>query len=263
MAKQRKFTMKNRHGLEMTALLEFPVAKKSKGLAFVMHGTSGTKEQAHVAAIAEALIESGYGTIRFDATHSFGESGGSYEDLTATSHAEDLEDVISWAKKQEFFSKPFILSGHSLGAFASALYAERHPWEVKALVLVSAVVSGQLYIDAYPKKDLEEYRRAGWKISESATVPGRNKMLRWNQFEQDILKYDLIRDADSLTMPTLLVVGSEDKGTPLSHQQILFGRLRGKKELDVIEGGPHTFVDASQIGEIRGAIRKWVSGLSP
>jgi hypothetical protein len=36
--------------------------------------------------------------VLFDTTHSFGESGGNYEDATTTQYYQDLEDVISWAK---------------------------------------------------------------------------------------------------------------------------------------------------------------------
>src|SRR3989338_5280761 len=121
--------IKNRKGQKIAVLVERP--ENLKGLAFVMHGLGGFKEQPHIRAIAEAFLESGYTVIRFDTTNTFGESEGNYEDATTTNYYEDLEDVIEWSKNQLWYKEPFALGGHNLGGICSALYAEKYPEKVK------------------------------------------------------------------------------------------------------------------------------------
>ena len=118
-----------------------------KGLVFVMHGLGGFKEQPHIQTFADAFRENCFTVILFDATHTYGESEGKYKDVTTTNYYEDLEDVIKYAKSQSWYKEPFWLVGHSLGGISTAVYAERHPTEIKTLAPISTVVSGQLSVE--------------------------------------------------------------------------------------------------------------------
>src|SRR3989344_5417332 len=93
--RMEKIEIKNRKGQKIVVLLE--ETKKPKGLAFVMHGLSGFKEQPHIATFAQAFKDRGFIVVRFDTTNTYGESGGKYEDATTTNYYEDLEDIIEWA----------------------------------------------------------------------------------------------------------------------------------------------------------------------
>ena len=93
----------------------------------------------------------------------------------------------------------------------------------------------------------------------SKSIPGLIKRLKWVPFKEDIVKYDLLKEADKLTMPVLIIVGDKDKSTPLEHQKILFEHIPGdKKELHVIEGAPHTFRDKEQLKEIKKIMKEWI-----
>src|SRR5262245_46916455 len=129
--------------------------KNPRGLAFVMHGLAGFKEQPVVLAIAETFFSQNYIVVNFDATNSIGESGGTYEAATAQNHYEDLVDVIAWAKKQHWYREPFILAGVSLGGYASVRYAEEHPNEVKAVFPHALFVAGELNYKAMEKFEPE------------------------------------------------------------------------------------------------------------
>lgn len=120
-----KVKIKNRKGQKIVVLLE--ITDKSKGLAFIMHGLSGFKEQSHIEIFAKAFKNKGISVVRFDTTNTYGESDGKYEDATTTNYYEDLEDVIAWAKNQIWFISPFWLAGHSLGGICITLYAEKYP----------------------------------------------------------------------------------------------------------------------------------------
>jgi pimeloyl-ACP methyl ester carboxylesterase len=249
-----KLCIKNRENKKIAVILE--KSDNQKGLAFVMHGLGGFKEQLHVICFAKSFLESGFTVVRFDTTHTYGESEGKYEDATVTNYYEDLEDVIKWASSQDWYQEPFWLAGHSLGGISVALYALRFPDKVKGVAPVSTVVSGKLSAEGKESK-IAAWKKSGWKEHESSTKPGLIKRLKWSHME-DRLKYDLVPDAGKLTMPVLMIVGEDDTSTPPKHQKILFDAIQGEKEMHVIKGAPHTFVDKEHLVEIRKIFLDWI-----
>ncbi|MBU0649174.1 alpha/beta hydrolase [Patescibacteria group bacterium] len=253
-----KLTIQNRKNQNIVLILD--QAKNAKGLAFVMHGLGGFKEQPHIQAMANAFKENNYTVVNFDATNSLGQSGGKIEDVTATAHDEDLEDVIKWAQSQPWYKEPFCLAGHSLGSMSVVLYAENFPEKVKAIAPISTVISGKLVLLSYPKEDLEEWEKSGLREEISRSKPGAIKRLLWS-FILDILKYDLLKKVDKLTMPVLLIVGERDKSTPVKYQKILYEKLPAKKELHVIKGSGHTFREKEHIEEVKNILSNWIKKL--
>ena len=253
----KKYIVQNRKGQSISVVLD--ESQDKKGLAFVMHGLGGFKEQDHIISFAEAFKEKGFSVVRFDTTNTLGESNGRYEDATVTNYYEDLEDVIFWAKKQEWFKKPFVLCGHSLGGLCVSLYAEKYPKEVLALAPVSAVVSGTLSVEAHKRNDWEkfkEWERKGWEEKESNSKPGVIKRLPWSHIE-DRMKYDLIPQASNLVMPVLLIVGENDKSTPSDQVKIFFDALPGPKEFHIIKDAPHTFRHGKHLAEVKNLFLLW------
>ena len=256
-----KTFIKNRDGKKVCVVVEVPEESK---LAFVMHGLGGNKDQDHIRAMADAFLESGYTVVTFDTTNTFGESDGNYEDATITNYYADLEDVIKWASQQQWYRVPFILCGHSLGGISVALYAEKHPDKVKALAPISTVVSGKLSLETsqmFPKdtEDPEQWKRDGIRITMSEDGK-REKRLKWSHME-DRLKYDLMPNVNRLTMPVLMVVGSRDYRTPLVHQQILYNKLPGKKELHIIKEALHSFYEPNEQRELKQIVKSWINKL--
>lgn len=251
-----KVFIKNRNDKKIAVVVE--ENPNPTGLAFIMHGLGGFKEQSHIQTFAEPFRDNGFTIVLFDTTHTYGESEGLYEDATTTNYYEDLEDVIKWAKTQSWYKEPFWLVGHSLGGISTALYAERHPNEVKALAPISTVVSGKLSVETKKSRgQLDEWKRTGWLIQNSESKPGLVKKLKWSEME-DRMKYDLLPEAHKLTTPVLLIVGDKDDGTPPEHQKMLFDKLLGKKEMHIIKNAPHTFKDPEHLAEIKTIFDNWI-----
>lgn len=208
-----KFKIRNRKKQNIVVVVE--QRKAGGGLVFVMHGLGGFKEQPHIQAFADPFRERGFTVVTFDTTNTFGESDGNYEDATATNYYEDLEDVIAWAGNKPWYQEPFWLAGHSLGGISVALYAERYPTKVRAVAPISPVVSGRLSYEETPRNvaELDEWRKTGWRVSQSDSKPGLVKRLKYSHVE-DRYKYDLLPEAGKLTMPVLLIVGENDDSTP-------------------------------------------------
>ncbi|MCL5666172.1 MAG: lysophospholipase [Patescibacteria group bacterium] len=252
-----KTFIQNRNNKKISVIIE--ETANQKGLAFVMHGQGGFKEQAHIQTFADAFKNNGLTVVRFDTRNTIGESEGKMEDASVTSYYQDLEDVINWAKTQSWYQEPFWLAGHSLGGICISLYAEKYPEQTKGLAPISTSVSGKLAWEAYGPQVIEEWKKVGYKESESSSKPGVMKRVNWANME-DILKYNLLDNVDRLTMPVLMIVGDKDTSTPPNHQQTLFEKLPGKKELHIIKGAPHTFKAPEHLKEIKDIFDKWIKG---
>lgn len=250
-----KTTIKNRHGLKIVTLLE--KAEQPQDLAIIMHGLSGFKEQPQMENFAQSFKESGYNVLRFDTTNTLGESEGNNDDATTTNYYEDLEDVIKWAKTQEWYIEPFVLAGHSLGGICVILYAQKYPNEIKALAPISTVVSGELSMEAHGEDYYKEWKEKGYLEEKSWSKPGIIKRLKWSHME-DRLKYNILPEADKLTMPVLLLAGEKDTSTPIKHQMLLYDKLPGKKEIHTIKGAYHTFREQEYLDEIKQIFKNWI-----
>ena len=258
---QKRF-IQNRRGRRIAVLWE--QATLQKGLAFVMHGLSGSKEQDHIQTIAEAFREQGFTVVRFDTTNTFGESDGAYEEATVTNYYEDLEDVIRWAASQSWYQEPFVLSGHSLGAMCSTLFAERYPEKILALAPVSLPVSGQKTLEAmerYASDDLVAWRQTGWQEVPSVDRPGIIKRLPWSHME-DRLRYDLIPDCSKLTMPILFIVGEQDRVTTPEDIRQFFNLLSDRAVFRIIERAPHTFRAPEHVKQLKDFLTDWIRSFS-
>src|SRR3990167_2947616 len=252
----QKLFIKNRKNQKLAVIID--QSGNPQGLAFIMHGLGGFKEQLHIKTFAKSFKNADYTVVRFDTTNTFGESDGDYGNATTTNYYEDLEDVIGWAENQKFYQAPFSLIGHSLGGLCVALYAEKYPEKIKGLAPISTVVSYELSCETSKyKKTMEEWRRTGWRVTESSSQPGLIKRLKWSHMI-DRSKYNLLPEANKLTMPVLMIVGDQDDSTLPEHQKIFYERLPGKKEFHIIKGATHTFKDPEHLKELEEIFDQWI-----
>lgn len=249
-----KTFIRNRDNNEICVVVENETTSPHK-LAFVMHGLSGRKEELHIRGMAEVLMNNGYTVVTWDAIHTFGESkGGLYEDATITNYYADLEDVITWASGQAWYEEPFVLVGHSLGGISTSLYAEKYPEKIKALAPISTAVNGELRMQS--KADMiDEWKRTGLLTINRSS--GGTKTLKWSHME-DGMQYDITQDAQKLTMPVLLVVGSEDTSTWPEHQQVFYDSLTTDKELHIVQGAEHTYSRPHERDELNQILNTWL-----
>ncbi len=113
--------IKNRYGLKLSIKLN--IDKDRENLVFLEHGLGARKEYPHMKVLEDVFSQHGYNVVNIDASNSLNASESSPEGVTFTSHYQDLEDVIEWAKSQKFYKQPFALAGQSLGAASCIYYA--------------------------------------------------------------------------------------------------------------------------------------------
>lgn len=256
----KKLELQNRKGQKIVGILDMPKGNVH-GTCIVQHGYSGTKEQDHIVKIKDAFFDNDFITFNFDTTNSFGESDGDFQDARLGLHAEDLEDVAKWAQKQEWFQKPLALTGHSMGGYAVAKYAQDHADEVDLLALIAPVVSGRLSFEANEEKDqgsLAEWKERGYKEIVSKTT-GNLKCQSWAMMEER-LDHDLLPKEKLITMTTLLVAGTNDTSCRPQDVRQLYDALskNEKNQFVEIEGAPHTYRTKEHLQCLYDAIDQWL-----
>lgn len=254
----QKLFIKNRYNQKICVVVNEQPGEK---LVFIEHGLGGFKEQVHLQALESVFFQNGYTTVLFDTTNSIGESDGEYEKATLGGSYEDLQDVVNWAKTQQWYREPFTLSGFSMGGYSVVQFAEDYPTLVSNLVAGAPVVSGELSKATDRAEELAEWQKTGWKTRISNSKPGLELRLPWSHMEER-LTHDLLPKADQLTMPTLIIVGSEDISCPVEHQKILFEKIPSKiKKLAIVKGAPHSFRLEGDIHQLKIEVDNWLKNL--
>lgn len=262
-----RIAFKNRHGLKLVIQVDTPDSPTN--LVFIAHGQGGFIEQKHIQTFADAFLENDFRVVRFDATHSIGQSEGDIFDVTYDSYVEDLEDVINWARTQNWFQQPYALCGQSMGAQSTAWYAEHHPEEIKYLAPIAPTVNFELWVRTLDPEYRKDWQEKGYKVEVSRSKPGLAKKISWGVSES-LKRFDLLPLAGKLKMPVFFMVGEFDRPCPYENQKVLFDLIPIKnKEFIKIAGAEHSFRNnetseyGSELQKAKEALSTWLRKNSP
>ena len=253
----KKIPIKNRHGLNI--LVHYEQAPDPAGkLSIIQHGYSGSMDEDHIRGFADIFLKNGYDVLLMDCTNSFNDADGPLENVTIKTHYEDLEDVIEWASRQEWYREPFALTGHSLGGMSVLHYAQNHPEKISLLFPAAPVISGMLNFEQFKKNQPDDYKTlqetGNFAITES--YRGTADGYRPQAYYDELFKWTMLEHADKLTMPVLIIVGSEDTSCPPEHQKLLYDALPGEKEMHIIDGADHGY--RPKLEEVLGHLNSWL-----
>ena len=254
----QKLFIKNRKNQKIAVVVNIP--EKPVGIAFVMHGLSGYKEQLSIQVAADVFYKQDLVSVIFDTTNTFGESEGDYEKATAEQYYQDLEDVISWSKSQDWYQEPFFVSGESFGGYCATRFAETYPGLVKGLFAFAPFISGKTSEEAHKRfasEEFAEWEKTGWLCKPSSSKPGLIKKLPWSHMEERY-KHDLMLNVSKITAPVLLVVGEKDTSIPPYQQKVLFDAINSEKEMVIVSGAPHNFKKEDDLNTLKIILTKWI-----
>lgn len=163
-----------------------------------------------------------------------------------------------------------VLVGHSLGGFASLRFLLDHPERVSALVLFGSGPGfrdpdarakwnemADRFAGGMEKRGLELLQRAGLEVSSAkhrsaqALAHAARGMLK----QHDARVMDAIAD---ITVPTLVIVGSEDKQFLGSSEYL--ARKMPNARLEIVEGGAHA-ANMEQPEAFNAALLAFLDGL--
>lgn len=256
-----KTSFKNRNNLNI--VLEVHEQGKSK-IAFIMHGLSGSKDQSHIVFTKNLFLECGYTVICFDTTNSFGESDGLHELTTVTQNLNDLEDLVMYAKKQEWYREQFLLCGFSLGGYVTIAFTEKYPELVKATISVAPIISGEIYHEVKKKFQPEMYfswKEKGVFDRKSKSRPGLIRRLPWSYME-DMYNHNLYLNIDKLKKPILLIACEYDTSCPVYTIKPFFEKIPSDiKKLSIIKGSYHAIVEPEHIEQFYREVKSFLNYL--
>ncbi len=233
--------IKNRKGLKMAVRLNLD-EKRSK-LVFLEHGLGAKKEYPHMLVMEEFFANNGFNVVNLDATNSLNASDSSAEGVTFTSHYQDLEDVIEWAKTQSFYVEPFALAGQSLGAAACIKYAGNHCSKVDELLIAACpLVDGVKFVES--EEMMQHIEKFGYldKVSKST---GRTLHMS-KIFNDDAKSQNLYYDIKNITAKTFVIVGLLDTEYHIENNKKIFEMLKCPKQLFLLENVPHDLANTPE-----------------
>jgi 3-oxoadipate enol-lactonase len=218
-----------------------------------------------------ALIESGYRVLRYD-SRGQGRSAippGTYSMEVLAEDAVGLMDSLG-VEKVHF-------CGLSMGGMVGQMLGARHPERLTSLTLSStaAILSPREIWD----ERIEAVRGSGMESVVDATInrwftkPGQDRLpYEIEKVRRSILNTPVdgycaccaaIRDMDlrdslnAISTPTLVLVGEQDPGTPVSAAEFIHGRITSS-ELKIIPHAAH-FVNVEQAGAFNDALIEFIS----
>jgi pimeloyl-ACP methyl ester carboxylesterase len=265
---EKEFILKNREGKRILATLRTAYLNKKeavKGTMVLLHGLGGWREQYLLVTVAEAVRAQGYNVVTFDAADGAKGPDGDFSRGTTTGYVEDLEDVISSIKKEDWYIGPVVLAAHSQGGLVALRYARKHAKELQTTNSVD---------DTHISKVLLLAPAVSWKIGLPWTLPFGAWWLISNKYKTpgpgpartmlplrrswllDFMKYDACKDAKYVHVPTLIISAGKDNtvGHPKTHGKVN-GCLKDSKQV-VIEGANHIFYKHEF--QVAGTITKWL-----
>jgi dienelactone hydrolase len=226
-----------------------PTANKAPLVIFV-HGFKGFKDWGHFNALAERFAEAGCVFVKFNFSH----NGTSIEQPTEFTELEafalnnyghelfDLQVVIDWAANdlrwKDKLNTDIVLIGHSRGGGISILKAA----EEKRITKLVTWASVSDFLHRNKKDTLEVWKKEGVLYAQNARTGQRLPM--YYQFIEDLqqnaARYDVGKAMRSLSIPVLVVHGTNDEAVPFREGQLLKNWAK-QGELLVVEDGSHTF----------------------
>ncbi len=262
---EEKLTLKNRRDLSIVGILTKPEEKDSSiiGTAILQHGYGSTKERKQLLAMQEAFLKNGFQVFNFDTTNSFGESDGEYKNARLGLHADDFEDVANWVQEQDWFTGKLLVSGHSMGGFASARYALKNFDKVDFVIPFAPVISGELSFVAERKFNpgiLNKWKEYGVLFEKSKTVHDIIKEKPWNVVVE-YFNHSLIRtffEEGMKNSPILLIACEKDIHIPPEYIKIFYDALGDTKSFEIIDGASHSPKEKKYLNRLSEIIDLWL-----
>ena len=187
-----------------------------------------------------------------------------------------IEEYVEWLRgyiqRQQY--QDVVLAGHSMGGALAQLYGLNYGGEVKALVLVGSgarlrVLPTLLAMFEKMTTDGAAWRRFVEGIYQRVDPEVRQLMVEARMrigaavTLSDLLccdKFDIMDRVDAISLPTLLICGSEDEMTPVKYTNYLADKIKGATQV-IIPGGTH-FVYMEKPQEVNQAIEEFLARLS-
>lgn len=249
-----RVTFLNSRALTLVGLLDKPDTFTGPLPAVVIcHGFTGFKEVKYLARLAQALRDAGFASLRFDFSGCIGESQGRCEDMSLTHQVNDTIAALDFLEDDPDIDKKGIgLAGHSLGGLACIAVAATDR-RVKALVTIASPARADW------QRLFDPATVAQWEQQGTIDIPTytRGHVRMHYHFLEDFREYDATRIIRNVHAPVRFIHGLQDDLVPPRNAQALYENASSPKDLTLLEGADHLFLDSAVIRPMVKASVEW------
>lgn len=239
--------IKNSKGQNIAAVVNYS-SKPYNRLAILCPGYLDTKDYAHLAILAERLIEKGYTVVRFDPTGTW-ESEGDISEYTTTQYLADVKSVMDYMISKGGYTD-VLVGGHSRGGQVSILFAADNP---KVNAVLAIMPSGRV-----DESEKNEWREVGIRISKRDLPNDRAQTTEFHvpfSHMQDREQYDTPAAVRKINRPIVLVAGEMDDVVEPTEVKEIFIAANEPKRFILIEGIGHDYrLNETEIAKVNGRI---------
>lgn len=248
--KPQKVFFKNSEGQELAGRLELPADQHPHNFALFAHCFTCNKNLSAVRNISKALIQKGFGVLRFDFT-GLGESDGDFADTNFSGNVEDLIAAAEFLKEQ--YKAPALLVGHSLGG-AAAIFAGAQLDSVEAVATIGAP-SNPKHVAHLLQSSMEEIRTAGMA---TVMLSGRPFTIK-KQFLDDLEGHTLPNVAKKLRKALLILHSPQDGTVEVKNAEEIYHAARHPKSFVSLDGADHLLMNSRDSQYAGRVIAEWAS----
>jgi dienelactone hydrolase len=252
MSSTQSFTHELENGKVLHGIADLPEQSGPRPTVVICHGFKGFMEWGFFPYLAQLLAERGLVAIRFNLTGSGMEPGDeivtkplAFRNATFSQDLSELQSLLEAVSHhllpEQVDPARLGLFGHSRGGGTALLAAAREPWRNRLRALVTW--AGVSTFDRLNEAEKEFWREKGEVPLVNART-GQELTIDVNVL-RDLETYgpelDLVSAAATREVPWLIVHGDDDETVPVDEAGLLKERATPPSELQVIEGGSHTF----------------------
>ena len=219
-----------------------------RSAVILCHGFKGFKDWGFFPPLARTLAHQGHAVITFNLSRSgVGPDGvdfsalGLFAEQTHSRNVDEIElivDAVVGCKLLERCPRSIGLFGHSRGGGEAILAAGEDP-RVDALVTWAATAAVERWtdeqVDAWQRGETVHIQNA--RTGQQMPVgPGY-----WHDVVQNRHRLDIVRAAETVRVPWLIVHGEQDESVSPTDGRVLFDAARQETDLLLVEDANHTF----------------------
>lgn len=246
--KTERFTFPGALGHDLAGRLDLPDDGNVIDYVVFAHGFTIGKDFKPLQTIAKALVDEGYGMLRFDFT-GLGRSGGDFSDTNFSTNVAEIRAAAQYLI--DHYAAPGLLVGHSFGGTAALKAAEDLP-SVTGIATIGSPCSTTHIVHNFADK-LEEIIESG---QAEVMLAGRPFTIK-NQFLDDIKKYDIAEGVGELNRALLIFHSPQDQVVLIDNASHLFRYAKHPKSFVSLDGADHLLLkhecDADYIGRVLAA----------
>lgn len=234
---KQKVFFRSGDGLRLSGILHLPEKIRTTGV-IICHGYTGSKDTNFIPELADTLEENGFLTLRFDFSGN-GESEGRFEERTWSHYVKDLKSAIDFLEENEDIQDICVI-GFSMGAAISIIeYNTYHNFDY--IVLLAPLLSTTNH--GFTLTQFERLENDGY--IEFTDSHGRKRRLNKVYFE-DMEEHNIMKYAQALDIPVLIIVGDQDNVVGTKNCFILDKRLKSQHKLAILPGENHVFYNRAE-----------------